>query len=100
MRGRKIRLDRGDTLGGTVPLTLRDHVQPDVGFGERRFGRRRRRRAGLLSWLLTVLLALAVAGAIWVAVAVLDAGPPGAGAGEAAADGLWPAIQAWVDGLF
>lgn len=23
---RKIRLDRGDTLGGTVPLLLRDHV--------------------------------------------------------------------------
>ncbi len=62
---RKIRLDRGDTLGGTVPLTLRDHVMPDFGHGERRFSRRRRRRGGnLLSWVITVLLALGLAAGI------------------------------------
>lgn len=83
-----------------MPLTLRDQVQPDVGFGERRFGRRRRRRAGLLSWLLTILLALIVAGAVWFAVAILDVGAPGAAAGEAAADGLWPAIRGWVESWF
>ena len=94
----KIRLDRGDTLGGTVPLSLRDHVQPDVGFGERRFSRRRRGGSSWLSWTLTILLALILAGGVGLLLGVLGAADPVAdpAAGEDPA-GLWPQIQAWLD---
>ncbi len=98
---RKIRLDRGDTLGGTVPLSLRNHVQPDVGFGERRFARRRRRGgSGLLSWFLTILLALAIAGAIGLFLGTVGTPTDGA-AGEAAAEGagLMDTLGGWFDAL-
>jgi hypothetical protein len=77
---RKIRLDRGDTLGGTVPLSLRNYVQPDVSFGERRFSRRRRRRGGssLLSWIMTILLALAIAAIVGLVFGVMGQSGPDA----------------------
>ncbi|MEQ8603845.1 MAG: hypothetical protein RIB45_11035 [Marivibrio sp.] len=91
----KIRLDRGDTLGGTVPLSLRDHVQPDVGFGERRFSRRRRGGSAWLSWTFTILLALALAGGLGLLLGALGEAAPAAEGEETA--GLWSSIQAWLD---
>lgn len=88
---RKIRLDRGDTLGGTVPLSLRNHVQPDVGFGERRFSRRRRGGSSAVSWLLTILLALVLAVVIGLAIGAID--QPGQGNGG----GLLPTLKGWID---
>lgn len=88
---RKIRLDRGDTLGGTVPLSLRNHVQPDVGFGERRFGKRRRNGgSGALSWILTIVLALVLAAGIGLAIGAINA-PEAADAGTGLLDrlGVW-----------
>lgn len=53
MRQRKIRLDRGDTLGGTVPLLMRDRVTAESKPGlihrrrsDTRFGVKRARGRG------------------------------------------------------
>lgn len=64
---RKILLDRGDTLGGTVPLLLRDSVIARTGTG----GRSRRKDRGqgrgwLWGMLFVILLLAAVIG--WIAV--------------------------------
>lgn len=60
---RKIRMEHGDTLGGTVPLLLRDHVE--AGYGQKGFGRRRRDRGGgFRVWFWSFLVALVIALAI------------------------------------
>ena len=71
MKQRKIRLERGDTLGGTVPLLLRDRVTADFKTGsihrrraESRFGTRRP-SYGLSMWtVFSVLLLIALVGAL------------------------------------
>lgn len=65
-RKRKIRMNRGDTLGGTVPLLLRDRVTPNSTEG--RF--MRKERGGGPGWrTLLVLLLLVGIGALawWIA---------------------------------
>lgn len=64
-RRRKIRLDRGDTLGGTVPLLLRDSVTPNGTEG--RFLHRDRGDGPGLGLYLTALLALVIlATGLWL----------------------------------
>jgi hypothetical protein len=65
-RKRKIRMDRGDTLGGTVPLLLRDRVTPNGTEG--RF--LRKDRGGGPGWrtlLVVLLLVVLGTGALWIA---------------------------------
>ncbi|MDF1747755.1 MAG: hypothetical protein P1V34_02665 [Alphaproteobacteria bacterium] len=62
-RRRKIRMDRGDTLGGTVPLLLRDSITAN-GTSGRFLHKDRRSGPGWRSWL--VFLGILLFGAIIV----------------------------------
>lgn len=101
MKPEKIRLERGDTLGGTVPLLLRDRVTADFKSGA--IHRRRkvnmfsssRDRAGshigfsLLLLLLTFLIAGFVYGIVFEPVLLVE----WTGA-------IWDSISAWMDNEF
>lgn len=65
-RKRKIRMNRGDTLGGTVPLLLRDHVTPNSTEG--RFLRKDRNSGPGWRTLLAILILLLIGlAASWIA---------------------------------
>ena len=55
---RKIRLDRGDTLGGTVPLVLKAQLQSRSG--QRGFSRKKE-KSSVWSWVIAFFLALIIA---------------------------------------
>ena len=63
MKRRKIRMDRGDTLGGTVPLLLRDHVTANSKDGRFLHKDRRDSRPAWVYGLFAGLLLVAVIGA-------------------------------------
>ncbi len=74
MKRHKIRLERGDTLGGTVPLLLRDRVTADFKSGsihrrraESRFISRRRESRGVggFGGLLLILLVALAGGSVY-----------------------------------
>lgn len=67
---RKIRISRGDTLGGTVPLILPGRLSLDPG--QRRFGRRRR---GGGSWMRLIFLSLVLLAGLAVGWLLLEPWP-------------------------
>ncbi len=64
-RRRKIRMDRGDTLGGTVPLLLRDSITAN-GTGGRFLHKDRRSGPGWRAWLIFFVVLLIGAFVAWL----------------------------------
>jgi len=63
---RKIRLDKGDTLGGTVSLLLRDDVSTTSGGGPTRLNARKPARPFLRMLVFSIVLFVALIG--WFAL--------------------------------
>lgn len=91
---RKIKLDRGDTLGGTVSLLLRDNVSSTDGGGPTRLGPRRSSRPILKFMIFTTVLFAAL-------VAIFALFPEAGDAlGIPSVADTWDAIAARIDRLF